>query len=238
MDNKSLIKTEYIQQIQENTNLPNIVHNAIKEAIVNGKFSPGMKLKQVELANQLGVSQQTVREALKQLAFSGWVIQKPNRGFTVSEISLKEQDEIMEIRAVLEVYAFTKAIDILTETDLLRMRQLLPMTNFVSYVKPADANVINFNFEFHMIPVKALNNTNLTRMLENIWSRLWIYHFRNESDEKFKNAALHDFEEHKRILNALEKRDAEEIRKSIMDHYRSTKEVFHILQEIKKVDKR
>jgi len=125
MESKPIFKNEYIQQIKGTSNLSDIIYDKIKEAILSGKIPAGSRLRQIEISQQLGVSQHIVREAFKQLLYSGWVVQKPNCGFTVSGISFKEQDELIEMRKLIEVYAFEKAVDKLTDADLARMRELV-----------------------------------------------------------------------------------------------------------------
>ena len=111
MEYKKLFNKETLNKIQNTHDLSDFVHDAIFEAIISGKLAPGSKLKQVELAQHLDVSQNTVREALKSLANSGLVIQKPNRGFTVAEIPVEEQEEIYELRTILEVWAIDYAVE-------------------------------------------------------------------------------------------------------------------------------
>jgi len=221
MEDNIIFNHKYIRQIHAAPDLPDIIYDAIKEAIVSGKLLPGSKLKQVDIAKKLGVSQQTVREALKQLLYRGWVVQKPNCGFTVSGISIKEQDEIMEIRKVLEIYAFEKATNKLSASDLSRMRELLPIADYSKNEELANSKTIQANIEFHMIPIRTLGNTYLTRIMEDMWSRLWVYHFRDENDEEYKKSALEDLEQHKKILDAFERRDAEQVRKTTLDHLNS-----------------
>ena len=68
----------------------------------NGMFSPGEALREVTLANQLGVSRGPIREAFRSLEEKGLVKVEKNRGVFVRVISVKEADEIFEVRTTLE----------------------------------------------------------------------------------------------------------------------------------------
>ena len=231
MENRNVFNPEYIRQIKGAANLSDIIHDAIKEAIVSGKLDPGMKLKQIELAERFGVSQQTVREALKRLVSSGWVVQKPNRGFNVSDISFKEQDHIFELRMVLETYAMETAAREISDEDLARMRNLLPLTASPER-SLSEKQVEEYNHDFHMIPVQALNNPHLVRILENLWDLLWVYHLRHENDELERQAARLALEEHEQILLALENHDPQAVREAVQHHLKATKSLF---DETKKI---
>jgi len=216
----NIFNVEYLKKIQESVNLSDFAHDAIREAITTGKFEPGTKLKQLDIAKQLHVSQQTVREALKRLITSGLVVQKPNRGFYTADIPFADQEEIYEIRAALEVLAAEKAVALLSDEELARMRELLPYTASVEGKIPS-ATIREANREFHMIPVRASQKKQLIRILEGIWDLTWTY-FHRENEERRRNSAKEDLEEHAQILHALEKRDAEKLREVLIYHVQNT----------------
>jgi DNA-binding GntR family transcriptional regulator len=218
--NPNIFNVEYLKKIQESVNLSDFAHDAIREAIITGKFEPGTKLKQLDIARQLEVSQQTVREALKRLVTSGLVVQKPNRGFYTADIPFADQEEIYEIRAALEVLAAEKAVELLSDEDLAHMRELLPYTASVDGKIPSDTTR-EANREFHMILVRASQKKRLIHILEGLWDLTWTY-FHRESEERRRNSAEEDLEEHTQILYALEIRDAEKLREALSYHVENT----------------
>src|SRR3989304_7231859 len=74
----------------------------IKELILRYEVKPGQKLTQEMLADRLGVSLTPVREALRMLEKEGYVSPIPNRGFFVTEISLKEAEDLFALRETPE----------------------------------------------------------------------------------------------------------------------------------------
>lgn len=81
--------------------LPLQIAERIGASIVEERFTPGERLKEVELALQFGVSRATVREALRLLEQRGLVSILPQRGARVTELSRKELEDLFEIRAAL-----------------------------------------------------------------------------------------------------------------------------------------
>ncbi len=78
------------------------VYQRIKSDILDNKLKPGEKLIEENLANEFNVSRTPVREALKQLDQDGLITYYPRRGSVVSQISMKDAQELYEIREVLE----------------------------------------------------------------------------------------------------------------------------------------
>ncbi|MDX0177970.1 GntR family transcriptional regulator [Sinorhizobium meliloti] len=77
----------------------------IERDINVGRVSPGSWLKQIDLERTYGVSRLSVRQALERLAERGHVELFPNRGYRVKEFDLQRFNNIINIRAVLEVAA-------------------------------------------------------------------------------------------------------------------------------------
>jgi DNA-binding GntR family transcriptional regulator len=73
----------------------------IADGILNERFAPGSRLKEVDLANGYGVSRASIREALRLLDKRGLVRIEPRRGARVTQLSADEVDDLFEIRASL-----------------------------------------------------------------------------------------------------------------------------------------
>ena len=81
------------------------IADAVWELILTGQYAPGARLREVELAERLGVSRTPLREALVQMEQEGMVRSEPAKGFTVCELTSQDVQEIYPLRAVLEPYA-------------------------------------------------------------------------------------------------------------------------------------
>jgi DNA-binding GntR family transcriptional regulator len=220
LETKYAFDHQLIRQIERSRDLSDFVYEAIRELIISGRISAGARLKQLDLAKQLDVSQQTVREALKRLAASGLATQKPNRGFSVTTIPIEDQENIYKIRAALEGLAAYEAAPQITDDSLARMRKLLPTTAQSDQTIPLDT-VRTSNREFHMIIVRSTLNRHLIRIMEQLWDLTWTYFYRVD-DEDRKKSANEDLTEHGAILEALESRDAERARELMIEHIHIT----------------
>src|SRR6476661_11247128 len=92
-----------IRPLQRPVPLRQSVYDALIDLIVGGELPPGQHLVETELARQLGVSRQPVREALHRLEAEGWVDLRPNQGAFVHVPTDKEVDQLLDVRELLEV---------------------------------------------------------------------------------------------------------------------------------------
>ena len=81
--------------------LPSQIAVRIGHAIIDGKFKPGQKLREVDLAQSFGVSRASVREALRLVESEGLVTILPQRGAQVTTLTAAEVRDVFEIRAQL-----------------------------------------------------------------------------------------------------------------------------------------
>ena len=81
--------------------LPAQIAVRIGQAIVDGDFEPGEKLREVDLAGRFGVSRASVREALRVVEREGLVTILPQRGAQVTLLSAQEVQDVFDIRANL-----------------------------------------------------------------------------------------------------------------------------------------
>jgi DNA-binding GntR family transcriptional regulator len=89
------------------TNMPEAIASEMRELITRGTLSPGLQLKQIELAKRFGSSRVPLREAFKLLTTEGIVEHDPNRGFFVASLSSEEARQLYRIRHLLEGELFT-----------------------------------------------------------------------------------------------------------------------------------
>ena len=91
--------------------------DAIRERILRGRYPEGEPLRQDAIGAELGVSRIPVREALRQLEAEGLVTFNPHRGAVVSTLSLKQIQELFELRAEIEGDLIRRAVPHMTAED-------------------------------------------------------------------------------------------------------------------------
>lgn len=103
----------------------NRVFDAIRQAIVQLQLRPGNLLSEADVARQLGVSRQPVREAFIKLAEVGLVEVRPQRGTFVKLISIREVQNARFIREAIEIAVVRKAAFEVTASRLDALRRIL-----------------------------------------------------------------------------------------------------------------
>lgn len=128
--------------------LPDVIASDLRERILSGELAEGETIRQEALAEEYDVSRMPIREALKQLDAEGLVVLTTNRGATVTEHSLDEIAEIFDLRVLLEVDLFRRAIPAMTTVEFAECKDILKQME-ASY----DANDVGqwgaLNHRFH-----------------------------------------------------------------------------------------
>ena len=192
--------------------LSKIAYKSIREGISAGKVKSGEWLRQDVLAQELGVSQATVREALNQLVAEGLAVHVSHKGVKVITISVDALRDIYDMRALLEALANELAAPQISQQELSLMRKLLPDT-----VVSVDSQSINIarvaNRQFHWVSIHASGRTHLIRILEQLWvlidpymvyGRFWNVEQAHQA--RIQGSGL-DLEDHTRLVESLEAKD-------------------------------
>src|SRR5437868_425015 len=81
----------------------------LRQRILTGELRPGTSLQEISLSSSLGVSRNTMREAMRILSLEGLLRRSIHRGIAVSQLSLEDVQEIYHLRRVLEISAVEAA---------------------------------------------------------------------------------------------------------------------------------
>jgi DNA-binding GntR family transcriptional regulator len=179
------------------------VIEAVRTAIISGRFEPGDRLIESALSAEFGTSRGPVREALRQLENEGLVMSFPYRGAVVLGVSDEEVQEVLiPIRLTLERYSFVLAIATMTDDDfaelgkqIWRMEQAGKANDLIKLVE-ADLG-------FHEIVISASGQLHTMQIWRTIWPRIRAYFYRYERYRSFEQTV----EEHRMLLDALQTRD-------------------------------
>ena len=120
--------------------LRELVCECIRQAIIDGTFSPGERLMEIQMADEMGVSRTPVREAIRKLELEGFVVMIPRRGTYVADISIRDINEIYEIRACLDELAAGLAAERITDEELETLNRLL--VEFGQHISTGDMEKI------------------------------------------------------------------------------------------------
>jgi DNA-binding GntR family transcriptional regulator len=186
------------------SNLRAQIKDVILQRIVSHEYPPGARLVETRIAQELGVSQAPVREALRDLEQLGCVVHEPFRGCSVRAFSAEELLEAFPVRAALEALAARLAAERMTEDELLLLAELLERMRDAA--RRGDAHdQSQANASFHATIVRGARNATLERQWSFLepFSRTYLTVSRPGLDLKALS------ERHVPILDALRARDGD-----------------------------
>jgi DNA-binding GntR family transcriptional regulator len=189
------------------------IKDVILQRIVEGSLEPGSRIVETRIAQELGVSQGPVREALRDLEQLGCVVHEPNRGCSVRDFSLEELLEAFPVRAALEALAARLAAERITKAELAELEQLLE--RMTKAARRGDAHdQSQANASFHATIVRAARNRTLERQWQMLepYSRTYLTVSRPGIDLVFLS------DRHVPILNALRRRDPAAAAEAMQEH--------------------
>lgn len=184
----------------------------LRTAILDGELAPGTRLAETDLAEQLGVSRGTVREALRLLQQSGLVEGEDRTGLAVTRLSPEQVHELFEVRAALEALA----VDLILRSGNAgqvadELEELLPHVPEGSpYSKRLDADL-----GFHEQMCQLAGNSMLLRQ----WTQLKdLMRVAVLNDVAGEPSNLMDSDYHRPIVEALRAGDRSKARRVVIEH--------------------
>lgn len=214
------MKDEFQIQMNEYLPLRDVVFNTLRQAILKGELRPGERLMEIQLAQRLGVSRTPVREAIRKLELEGLVLMVPRKGAEVAEITVKDLEDVLEVRAALEELAAKIACDHITDEQLQELKKAA--ADFKKVLDTDDlTSCVQADMKFHEIIYNATDNARLLQILNNLREQMYRYRM-----EYLKDKSMHKtlVEEHDAIRRALKKRDKVKAAQAICVHIENQKQ--------------
>ncbi|MFN8225045.1 MAG: GntR family transcriptional regulator [Gaiellales bacterium] len=142
-----------------------LAYDEIRAMIVDGRLGPGARVGQAELAQALGISRGSVREALRRLVGDGLLAFEVNRGFFVADLGLDRVLERLEARLLLEPLVARLAAERRTDAHLAALeRSIADERAARSAAEAHDASRA-----FHAVVVDATGNEALRKIFDSLW---------------------------------------------------------------------
>lgn len=206
-DNLNLESNEFLP-------LRDVVFRTLRKSILTGELKPGERLMEIHLADKLGVSRTPIREAIHMLELEGLVTMIPRRGAEVSKITEKSMQDVLEVRRALDALCAELACERITDEDLVSLEDACKA--FEESVKVGDlTEIAKCDVALHNIIVLATRNTRLVQLVNNLSEQMYRYRFEYIKD---KNQHPILVEEHKKILQAIIKKDKEAAANAAKEH--------------------
>jgi len=174
----------------------------IRQAIFDGKFIPGDKLKENEIAQWLSVSRTPVREAFRRLEAEGLAIFQPNKGVQVPSIKNQDIDEICEMRILIELYCIRKFVRLATPRHFEEMQLMIKaMADELS-----NGNVAKYlalSIDFHAYIIQQCQNDRMYICFQRLRNTIRCAQSILGKNAEFYSKSLN---EHKELFKALQSR--------------------------------
>jgi DNA-binding GntR family transcriptional regulator len=200
-------------------NLSQTAYIDIKEKIINGELPQGVVISISAVAEALNISRTPVTNACQRLEFEKFLTIVPKQGVIINSITIDDAREIYELRAAIETYSAKRAFDNISSNDIEYLKKSLDKQK--QYISVGDIH--SFMVEdtiFHKTLLKKYKNSQFFSVLDTLYDRAFLIGMRvSENYNRLKES----YEEHERIITALENKDKnafiEAIERNIISGY-------------------
>jgi DNA-binding GntR family transcriptional regulator len=191
-----------------------VAADVIRAAILDGRLEPGRRLKEEELARELGISRTPVREALLVLLTEGLLDSAPNRGAAVRSYAAEDLDDLYQLRAVLEGFAARRAAARVSADAVARLAD--SCERFEELRADEDVTeLVRENVLFHEIILEAAGSARLTQLVRGVVQLPLVYRSFYWYSPGQKLISEHY---HRQLTSALAAHDAERAEIVMKEH--------------------
>lgn len=220
-----VVRFEPIQYV----NLTDRVYRVIKDRILSQEIEVGSRLRDEEIAQQLGVSRTPVREAVLRLSREGLVEIIPRSGTRVRTFSEEDLEHIFDLRIALEALAIRKAVARIEPEQIKRLRSMHVKAELA--LQQGDAKpALEFDTQMHRVILEASGNPRLQEIMVTIND--YVALFRNiGARTPYHRGYTY---RHREIIRALERRDPDMGARMLSEHIEvAKKELFRDFRQRK-----
>ncbi|PLR88284.1 hypothetical protein CVD25_22775, partial [Bacillus canaveralius] len=194
-------------------------YSKIKEKIMRGDFIEENFTSQNQLVEELNMSRTPIVAALQRLQQDGFLKVVSNQGIVIQELSIKEINNIFEMRLAIELFSLQKIVGHLTADDFKNLDEIIE-----DQKKCCEDNDY-FNFahldgDFHLYLLQVEGNGLFIQTMSNIKDKLFF----NSTNFLRKQQSMMNFiREHERILKALKEENTDLAVKELEEHLQKGK---------------
>ena len=200
---------------EDNATLGEKVFRTIRNAIIKGEISPGQRLLEADIAEQMGTSRGPVREALRQLEHEGLVVTSSYRETVVAEVTEEEVKNILvPIRLVVESYAAKKVSKRLKPSDYHQLQEIV--RNMEEAIIVGDLIAFTeYDLLFHEYILKKSGLPSLVKIWQSIVGKIYLRVFSQGGQNKNLSTVV---KEHLEIIELIKRCDVEGIDNHLREH--------------------
>jgi DNA-binding GntR family transcriptional regulator len=198
------------------------VYDALIDLIAGGELPPGQHLVETDIARQLGVSRQPIREALHRMEAEGWVDLRPSQGAFVHIPTDSEVDELLDVRELLEAETARLAARNAGPDEVRQLRELCRDGDLAAEAGNL-AVAVDINTALHAQIAVAAGNRVLADLAGSVSRRVrWYYRL-------VAPARGHgSWSEHAELIDAIEAHDEVRAQSLARGHTERTRSAYHL----------
>lgn len=191
------------------------VAEEIRIKILNQELTPGMRIIEQELSEELGVSRGPIREALRQLEQEGMIEYTRNVGCSVREITMQDVYETYLLRSNYEILAVRLFHADFTDEEIGRMEEVLELMRNLTI--DTFSRVVSYGCMLHGVIIEKAGLPRLTKA----WTDLEYGEILScNAGDRNKQAIIEkQYPIHRELVDVFKTRDEEKICGAILDHY-------------------
>jgi len=222
-------KTEKENSSKRQEDSSQIAYQGIRRMLYTKELVPGQRIAYRDLAERLQLSPTPIIQALKWLELQGFVHHEPNRGYSMAPFSLKEMEELYELRELIEPSLIPATIQHIDKKGLQELK--LALEAHLSAEREFYLKERLFkNREFHMTLASLSGKATQIRILQNVFEMLFLKYGGNY----FPTASLSSTDQaHQEIYDAVALRSLERAQTIVKNHITNVK--VQVLSSVKKM---
>ena len=203
-----------LKRIPQKQSLRDEAYASLRKALFQGVFKPNQKITEYEIADALGVSRTPVREALNLFRSQGILRQERGGSYVFTLPSLKQIEEIFEIRRVLEPLAAKKVIGNCTEADIGRLEVIVNKERGALDIKDS-SGFFQLNMEFRTTLFNLCGNERLAIIINSFMDYIYFIGMLTLKKKSIRDVVI---QIHTKIILALKENDETALVEVINEH--------------------
>lgn len=210
--------------LEHQPSLSDRAYEIVKGQIVTGQLQPGLPLRVLDVARQLGISRTPVTEAFNRLVAEALLLDVPRKGYFVSRLSDDDIGDLLQARLIVEAAAAEVGIGLVTTQQMEEMRRLIREIEAIVSDQSEETNryaeFAKRDTRLHTVIVGTANNKHLADIHRNLSVHFLIQRTAFAAHWTERRAAA-TVREYRAILAAFEALDSQALKTALTEHGRN-----------------
>lgn len=205
-------------------------YHAIQDLLFRNELLPGQQLNSRALGKRFGMSPTPVMQALKLLHFQGFLNHIPNKGYTLEKNSIKQVEEIFNLRLAIEPFCMETILDRIDKEGWNKLYSALA-DHKDALEKNLPNRILLADISFHTSMARISIGETGANLIKHLFEMLYL---KNRPTVLYSSPKDRFASQHKQILQHLEKSDAQGAKQLLTQHIKEVREnlVFNMKKDL------